>query len=203
MDVLGRFSDFKKITQENNFSREKAVEKYLADGGVLKFEGHKLIYPDRARIQRQLDSVSKKRDYLNGLIKELEKRQSAHEYDSTFKVFGRVFDPLYWEHMYKMHSNDEYKNSFEKVQPPIERMKDVRWRGVVKMFVQSEDYRERLVEAKTGIIGKNSGTIRDSVEKTLDSNRKMMQSRLDKLKKEKKIFDERVKVLKALKTWAE
>lgn len=203
MDILGRFSDLKKITSITDLPRQKAIEEYLADGGVLKFEKDKLIYPDKERIKSQLDSAIQKRDYLNSVIRELKKRHNEFEYDSVAKKVTRVFDPLYWEHLSKMYRDEEYKVAFEKVEPPIGRIKDPKYRGIVKMFVKDDEYRKRMLEAKTSIIGENSGTVRESIEKNLESSRKMMSARLEKVRKERKIFDDKIKFLKVITKIAE
>ncbi|NYZ79954.1 hypothetical protein H0N95_01740 [Candidatus Micrarchaeota archaeon] len=183
-------------------SREKAIELYLSDGGIIKYDGYKIIYPDKQRLASQLDEVNKKYAYLNSIISELQRHVKSYEYDSTMKTAARVVDPVFWEHLYKMRTDDDYRVAFDKVQPPIERMRDERWKSVVRMFVQDKEYRDRLVEAKTSVISSNH-SMKDELEKNLESSKSLVKLRLQKLKKERVYFEEKITLLKAMHEYVE
>ena len=183
-------------------SREKAIELYLSDGGVIKYDGDRIVYPNKGRLLVQVEAAEKKYNYLNAIINELQAHAKGYEYDSTFKTIARVADPVFWEHQYKVRTDDDYRVAFDKVQPPIERMRDERWKNVVRMFVQDKEYRERLVEAKTSVIS-TSHSMKDELEKNLASSRSLVKSRLQKLKNERIYFEEKITLLKSMMEYVE
>ncbi|MEM0372277.1 MAG: hypothetical protein QXO69_00320 [archaeon] len=200
MDFSFRLPGFKIMTAA--ISREKAIELYLADGGVIKYEGDRIVYPDKKRLMSQLESAEKKYSYLSSVISELEKHSKNYNYDSALKTISRAFDPVYWEHQYRKRTDEDYRTAFEKVQPPIERMHEERWKNVVRMFVQDKEYRDRLVEAKTSVIS-TSPSMKDEVAKNLAVTRELINARLKKLRKERSYFEEKITLLRAMMEYVE
>ena len=115
---------------------------------------------------------------------------------------GKFVDPLYWQHHVKMATDSDYRKSYDTVKPPIGKLKNRKHRSVAKMFITNEEYRKNLYEARTSQIGKDRDTMSESIEKTLQSNRELMDRRIKKIKKERDFFDSKVKALKALREFS-
>lgn len=205
--ILGRFSEYLNVKSKDSDlpEREEAIENYLSQGGLLKVDDSgggepKLIYPGKDRIRKQLESTKKKEKYLQGEVLKLQrkKRKKARKTSSLKKVF----DPLYWEHFYKMRTNEGYKKAYEEVQPPIEKANDSDWRSMIKMFVKEPEYRERLIEAARSEISKGKGTIREEMQKREHFSEEVIDKRVKKLKDKLDKYRKKRRSLKVLLKWA-
>lgn len=205
--ILGRFSEYLNVKPGDSDlpEREEAIETYLEQGGVLKVDDSddgepSLIYPGKDRIKKQLKSTKRREKYLQGEILKLQrkKRKRARETSSL----KRVFDPLYWQHKYKMRTNDDYKKAYEEVQPPVEKANDSDWRKMIKMFVKEPEYRERLIEASRSEISKGKGTIREEMQKREQFSEDVIDKRVKKLKNKLEKYRKKKKSLKVLLKWA-
>lgn len=209
--ILGRFSDFIKALPSGwgagYPTREEAVKIYLSTGGLLKVDSSnkdnpRLVYPGKARIHTQLDDLKHKLSYMNSQVAFWDREYGqlgAGYFDGVFKVA----DPLYWEHTFKFRFDANYRKAFDTVEMPISLIKDKKWRKTIRMFVHSPEYRERLVEARTSEIGKMRDSIKVAVQKSKDFKRDVVKERLDKMKKERDMYDRKEKALRVLLSWAE
>ena len=184
--------------KEEEFSKlesrmKKAVDDYVKMGGVVKLKDGKIIYPEKKRIESQIEQVKKRLESLKQQKAELIKKKREYTYNSLILEATRFADPLYWNHLFKMLTDKNYKEVFETVKPPVERIKDAKWRSMIRMFVKSDEYRQRLFEAKTSKIGKSRETIRDSVEKNFKDAQDLISHRLKKIEREKKDLEAREK----------
>ena len=209
MRIIGTFLDYKKHVpkewREANSHFDNAIETYLDMGGVLKVDDGlipKLVYPSRARLNYQLDDTKRKKGYVDTQIRNLERKKRSYLANNFFTSVSRFVDPLYWEHTYRLNTDKDYKKSVNIVQPPVDLLRDVKWRKTVKMFVKSPDYRERLKEARTSIIGKKRRSINETAHHSLDENRKTIDNRLNGLREDREKFYKRINSLTTLMGWA-
>lgn len=215
VDILDKFSEFKKALPNMNLnsrdstdSLEEAVKTYVKLGGIVKIdnidsETPKLIYPGKKRIETQIELAEKHLDYLNSQIQGFKKRQRHLSYDSFFSGALRFTDLLFWEHILKQSIDADYRKTVKIVEPPIERMKDPKWRKMVKMFVKSKEYRDRLLEARTSPLGKKRATVKRFIQENLEYSRNLMDRRIKKISKEKEKFEKKLKTFYALQKWTE
>jgi hypothetical protein len=209
MPILGRFSDFIKSapsTGSGGKNRDEAIQAYLSTGGILKFDrgvdgASRILYPDRQRIMHQLEGLGKKKDYILSQVSLWENSYKRHNENSTAKIFQRVSDPLYWEHLVRMGVDADYRNAVRVIDPPVKMMRDKKWRKQMTLFVRNGDYRDRLLEARTSALGRHRDSMRHSAEKAQGFEREVIENRLNKLKKELENYEEKEGALRGLLEW--
>ena len=182
-------------------TREEASTIYLRHGGVLKIEEDRLLYPDKKRVDQQLLLAEKKLSYLEPLISELEKRKSNLSTYNILNAVKRGSDSLFWKHYYRKIINEEYRKASGIVVPPIHRINEEKYRKIMKQFLENENYRKNMYEAKTSII--NEGTLSESIEKNINESRKLVDLRLNKLRKEKAVAFEKKRALMVFLDWVD
>ena len=182
-------------------TREEASTIYLRHGGVLKIEEDRLLYPDKKRVDQQLLLAEKKLSYLEPLISELEKRKSNLSTYNILNAVKRGSDSLCWKHYYRKIIKEEYRKSSGIVVPPIHRINEEKYRKIMKQFLENENYRKNMYEAKTSII--NEGTLSESIEKNINESRKLVDLRLNKLRKEKAVAFEKKRALMVFLDWVD
>ncbi len=179
-------------------SLEEVIKEYSSIGGVVRVSDGKIVYPTKERLVSQLETVEKKLSELRSQLRELKKKQKEYSYDSVLSKLSRGINPLYWKHLISLFTDEEYRSAFEKIRPPVERFNDPRWGSMVKMFIISKEYRERLLEAKESPIGKNRPTIKENVMKSLEYGWELINQRIAKVEKEMNELEKKRKVLKKL-----
>jgi hypothetical protein len=210
MAVLGRFSDFIKSIPSGwgagYPTREEAVKIYLSTGGLLKMDHSsakepRILYPDARRINAQLRDIEHKKEYYAEQLRFWERTDRSLNSGSIVSGMQAIADPLYWEHLVKFAVSQDYKKAFKTVQPPIDKMRDRKWRRMMRMFLRSPEYRERLVEARTSILGRKRGPIRKTAEKADTFKKEVVAERIAKLRKERDTLVRKGKALKVLLEW--
>jgi len=183
------------------FTREKAIEVYLKHGGVLKIKEDKLIYPDKLRIEHQLSLIEKKINYLTPRITELKKKKRELSLFNIANLFKTTSDSLFWKHHLRKLLDEAYRKVSKTVAPPVNRLNEERYRRIVEQFFENDEYRKSLFEAKTSII--NDSTLAESIEKSIKESKKLLELRLNKLKREREVAFEKKKALETFLNWAD
>lgn len=207
--TVGTFPEFKKLLpkddQDSYPNRQKAIDVYLAMGGVTKFEKTdafpRLVYPTPQRLDTQIHEAERK---IKGLDKQIDAWHKRHKHLKTNKatdVAKRAADPLYWEHRAKLVADPAYRKTYELVRPPMHLLHREKWRKRLRMFIRSKEYRLRLHEARISKIGKKRAPMTEEVEARLDFNRKMASNELKKLEDKRKTIHEKLSAMKTLQTW--
>ncbi len=181
------------------FTKEKAIKVYTKLGGIVKQEQGKLIYPDKIRIKQQLEAIEKKLSYLNPSIAALEEKQKQLSLINISNFFKVASDSLFWKHYLRELLDEDYRKTSKIVSPPIRRINDEKYRKIMKQFLENDEYRKSLLEAKTSII--NESTLSESIEKSIRESKKLIKIRIDKLKKEKREAIEKKKALETFLNW--
>jgi hypothetical protein len=202
MALIDKFSNFIKSSGASpRMSREEAGKAHLDNGGILKTDGDRLIFPDKNRIISQLEETAMRKDNLTAQLR-FWQRQYRPLAGNVLEYAYTATDPLFWEHMFKMSTERKYKDSFKKVDLPIKYMREEKYRKVIKAFVRDEQYRKNLVSAKTSIVGKSGDSIKSAAEKGKEFKRKIIEEKIKKIKHERDYFLEREAVLLALLDWS-
>jgi hypothetical protein len=197
MALIDRFSGFIKTPR---FSKEEASKLYCEQGGIIRTEGDRLIFPGQDRLIDQLAELNLR---IGGLTTQIRfwHRQSRGLAPKNFVDRALVAtDPLFWQHLLKMGTEKDYRLSFETVELPIKYMREEKYRKIVHAFVNDKTYRKRLVKAKTSVISK--GSIKEDAEKGKELKRKITDSKLGKLREERDKLLEKGAVLEALLEWS-
>ncbi len=210
VQTIGSFNDFKKLVPkeltESYPSRQKAIEVYLATGGVTKFEKTDgfpvLIYPTPARLESQIKESEKKVANIDKQVRAWHKRHKHLKTNKVTDVAKRAADPIYWEHKTKLVADPAYRATYELVKPPMHLLHREKWRKRLKMFVRSKEYRLRLHEARVSTIGKKRAPMTEEVETRMEFNRQMAKNELAKLDEKRKVFKKKLDAMKAMLVWS-
>ncbi|MFH1225199.1 MAG: hypothetical protein V1676_05345 [Candidatus Diapherotrites archaeon] len=143
---------FPEAVADPNDARAAALKTYFAHGGVVNVlkekEGAwpKLLYPDAARLNRQLKEINTLKDRFQSKRGEWRRQLAkAKTYELRHKI-TRFSNPLYWKHVAKTMSDADYKADAESVKLPVHLVDDPRWKPMVRMFIDDIEYRKQLVE---------------------------------------------------------
>ncbi len=199
MIVIGSKREYERVFKNASLDQETldAIEAYVSNGGVIKLESVnplKIVYPSKARLKQQLEEARNRKKKLDSEIRSLSRKKEGN----AAKKVKVLLDPVYWKHRIKLVSDSEYRKAYETVEMPIEAASDAKHRRMVEMFVNNPEYRERLVEARTSLIGRSRGSIRETVEKNSRFRNDVIVTRISKLKKERAQAEQQEKVLSRL-----
>ncbi len=202
--ILGRFSEYLnlKLGSSNSKDIEEAIEIYLNQGGILKIDREgsgkpDLIYPGKKRIKKQINQAKKKEEYLREELTKLRRKKREKDRDKLNPV-KKSLNPLYWRHLYKKRTDDDYKEAYKEIQPPMEKVNDSEWKDMLKMFVNEPEYRERLLEASNSQIAEGRGTIQEQVMEREQFSKDLVDKRMKKLRKKLNKYRKKRKALKKL-----
>lgn len=108
--ILGRFSEYLSIGEKGEdegkdpevlSEREEAIRLYMEQGGIIKIEGSgkrsRLVYPGEDRINKQIESLKYKEEYLRRELSNL-KRKQRELVSRAIGSVKKVFNPVYWQH---------------------------------------------------------------------------------------------------------
>ncbi len=201
MIVIGNLKAYEKVFQGTDVDSAvlEAIREYVSSGGVIKLESvtpMKIAYPSRNRLKAQLDEVRAKKRKITEEMRNLRRKQEKGK--KALRKIKVIADPLYWKHRIKLLADPGYRKAYETVEMPVAAMTDPKHRKMVEMFVTNPEYRERLVEARTSVIGRSRGSIRESVEKSDKFKEEVISERLGKLEKELEKYERREKALNTL-----
>lgn len=190
-----------KLSESLTKKRKKALKDYLSSGGVIKLSGTQIIYPTTKKLKKKRKKNREERKALEEKKKKLDEKKKDFKKRKILDTVKKATDPLYWEHHMKMLSNDEYKEKHDKVNPPMHMMHKPKWRKRLKMFVKSEEYRERLHEAKTSEIGEKLTGMNQHIQETQDFNLEMIERKEKKVDKKLEEINKQENATKTLLKW--
>jgi hypothetical protein len=199
MAIIDKFSEFINASRPR-LSLEEACRLYEKSGGILKLKDGRLLFPDQERLITQLSEATLRKDNLTSQLRFWQRQHRALVSGNLLDEMAKVTDPLFWEHLVKFSIERDYRTSFEKVDLPMKYMNDDRYRSIIRAFIRDEDYRKRLVKAKTGLL--KGATIKESAEKNRDFKRRIIEDKLERLRKEKEELSDRIRVLETLLEWS-
>jgi hypothetical protein len=208
--TIGDFDDFRKALpkemRDANQHRQEAVKKYLLFGGIIKIEETgrfpTLVYPDEARLKQQMEEARKKLEDLNKQVSDWDKRFAEYDTSKLTDMVGKFAEPLYWEHAAKLVADPTYREVYDKVSPPMHLIHRGKWKKRLRMFVKSKEYRLRLHEARTSVIGRKREPMTKEVENRLEFNRQLVRQARERLLAKRKELEERLAAMRALEGWA-
>jgi hypothetical protein len=199
MAIIDRLPDFIKTSR---MPREEASRVYCSSGGILKTDGGRLIFPGSERLVNQLSDAMVRKNSLTEQIRFWHRHHRSLSSRNVLEDALLLSDPLFWEHLLKLGTEQGYRESLERVDLPLKYMRDEKYRKIIKAFLHDKEYRKRLVKAKTSIIGQASDGLNKSAGKNKDFKRKIVKDKLDRLKEERETVWRKIRVLEALLEWS-
>lgn len=151
-NVISSFEAFsKKFEVEGNEERIIALKKYFKRGGVISAVKSqkpwpKVVYPSPIRLDAQINELKDRREHFVKKNREWKaKLNEARTYHTRHHIL-KLKEPLYWKHMQKILMDKEYRQDSEVVGLPVHLAADARYRPMIKMFLEDDEYRKNLVE---------------------------------------------------------
>lgn len=142
------------LVKNQNKTRKSALKHYFSRGGIIRVELDSqkgkdwpvLVYPTKIRLRALIrEKNSLKANYLKKKKDWEKKLREAEFYDITHSL-KKFSSPLYWKHLAKIMSDSDYRNDAEKVKLPLHLVSDSRWKPMIRMFIEDEEYRKQLTE---------------------------------------------------------
>ena len=208
-------SSFKAFTESFKVPDEKggradALKKYFARGGVVSAVKKsnnvwpKLIYPSPLRVKSQLKELQDLKDYFAKKRSEWDKRlKDAKSYHSRQHVL-KFSEPLYWKHVAKTLTDSDYRSDFEKVKLPVHLVADLKWKPMVRMFVEDLDYRKNLTETvqESIVYKKGRSKIAKYADDLMQLRGEISTSKIGELDKKIAKLSDEISALKVIEKWA-
>ncbi|MBI1973323.1 hypothetical protein HYS54_00775 [Candidatus Micrarchaeota archaeon] len=202
MRVIGTISKLKRSAKGKLSQRVlDAFKVYLETGGVVKLQESpfEIVYPTRQRLDYLIDENGRKMAYLDSETGKWQKH--IGEVSATRQGFGRFFDPVYLRHVINSAVDPSYREAVRVVNPPVHLIGDARYRRMMRMFVSSSDYRDRLKEARTSMLGRKRDSVTETAEKIVAFKKKTMNARVSRIRGERAIFEKRAQSLSVIRDY--
>ena len=185
---------FPQLKKDKEGPKAKAIQTYFDNKGLLKVlssskEDFTITYPDRKKIKSmRLENASRK-EKLAVELKNWKKRHSEAKNEELVLNVKKLGSKKYWEHLAKMASDADYRKDFEKANMETTFAAHPQWNKMFDMFVDSPDYRKRLVEtvgssivyAKDKTLGKSTKNLREFMLKTSESKIRNLEQKIGAL----------------------
>jgi hypothetical protein len=198
--TIGSFEEFQKLFPQTSTDRQEAVKTYL-EMGIITVKQGKISYPNPQRLEKQIRDREEKLRQIYSQLKAWDARQKNLKTDKATDSLGLWFNPVYWQHQLKLATNQEYKEVYELVEPPMHLLNRNKWDKRLAMFVKSKEYRDRLKEARLSKIGKKREKMTKEVEGRLDFNRQMASTNRKKLEEKKDRYEREIDAMRTLMAW--
>ncbi len=208
--VIASLKDFDKSFPKSPKTgpRREALIKYFAMNGVVKAndagkEWPKLSYPNIDVLNSKIrESKERKKIYESKLSEWKKKHHSAANYHQSNQL-KKFAEPLYWKHLAKTISDEDYRKDASTVKLPVHLVSDKKWQPMVKMFVNDAEYRKQLAETvSTSIVYKKSKKVAKFADDLQDFRKTAAGKQVIEL--EEKISDAKSleSALKEMQKWA-
>ena len=193
---------------EKDVEKKAALETYFRIGGIVSAVRERgtvrINYPDYLRLKKQLEDIERQIKFLEEKKKFWEKKKfDAKVYDIKNKAL-MFFSPTFWKHLQKYFTDSEYKRAAETVKLPVEMVSEPKYKAMIEMFVNNEEYRKQLVETVNESIvyksdkrvAKYAHTLQKFRLDTAEQNLNNINKKIEHLKEAKKAIKVIMKWLK-------
>jgi hypothetical protein len=195
-----------KLLQKSLAIKEKDIEafKYLFENNFfVKAENGKMVYPSKRKIDESILSFKAKRKKL---LKEQLKWMKMLFLAKNAKLmneFKKFFTVLYWKHLSKYLTNQEYKEAFQSVNMPLHLISSKKHRKMIEAFIKNKDYREKLVmTVNHGLVYRKDKKLGKHFDKVQEHRFDTAKRHLDNLEKQLKHIDRTIKALAVVRNYS-
>jgi hypothetical protein len=145
---------FPQLAEKAKDSRRwQMLERYFSRGGVVSIgslpngnEWPEIIYPTRLKLGKDIVQLETQKKELEKKIGEWKNTKSQAQWKDVSNEVKKFTDPLYWKHMQKYFTNQDYRKDADTVKLPVKLVSEKRWKPMIEMFVKDLDYRKQLAE---------------------------------------------------------
>ena len=148
--TIPNFEQFRRKIRARDKELEKALKDYFTSGGIIRIradssrEWPMLIYPSKKRLQFLIDKNRKQIARLAKQKNAWQKRLQDAKHYHIVHFFKKYAEPIYWKHVVKFIVDSDYRHDAARVKLPAHLASDERWKPMIKMFVESPEYRKQL-----------------------------------------------------------
>lgn len=189
--------------------RSEALKIYFGRGGVISaLKGNKqwpkLIYPSPPRVEAQIKELEALKSQYDRKQKEWKaKLSSAKTYHQRHQVL-KFSEPLYWQHTAKALTDKGYKEDASKVGLPVHLSADPKWKPMINMFVNDQEYRRNLVDTvQNSIVYRKDKRVAKYADVLQALRSEISEGKLEELEEKLKQINSEISALKIIKKWAQ
>ena len=196
------------LSLENKDQRAEALKHYFSKGGVVSISPTgddswpMLTYPTKLRLKKQISDLQElKSQYSKKQAKWKQKFFEARTYDLTHNI-KKIGKTLYWKHLLKYTTNKDYRKDADTVKLPAHLVADPKWKPMVNMFVNSDDYRKQLTDTvQNSIVYKNDRKVARYAQDLKDFRMEESNKKIEELQKKLETLEKDVATLTELLKW--
>ncbi len=208
--VIASIKDFDKAFPKcpRDGPRRTALMRYFSINGVVKpiatdKEWPKLIYPDTRVLDIKVKEIKEKRKNYNEKLSEWKKQHSSASMYHQVNQVKKFGDPIYWKHLAKTLSDEDYRKDAASVKLPAHLVADKKWKPMVKMFVNDIEYRKQLAETvNTSIVYKKNKKVAKFADELQDFRMDAASRQMKDLEEKIDTLNKNEEALKEMQKWA-
>jgi len=207
--TISDFKQFRRRVRARDKELEDALKEYFSNGGIIRVklesstEWPELIYPSKKRLQFL---IAKNREQIARFVKQRDawnKRLQDAKHYYVLHFFKKYAEPVYWKHLLKFIADSDYRRDAVKVKLPAHLASDERWKPMIKMFVESPDYRKQLcLTFEESPIYKKNKKLAKYSDQLLEFRKQESTRKIKELDAKIASLTEEIATLKKLLRWA-
>lgn len=208
-ETFSSFKSFRQKVKAKNETLEQALKEYFALGGIIRVQIEsskqwpKLVYPSNSRLeylikekQAQIENLKKQRASWSKRL------QNANLY-YLMHFFKKYSKPLYWKHIAKSLTDKDYRLDAQKVKIPVHLVADKRWEPMIRMFVESPEYRKQLcLTFEESPIYKKNKKLAKYSDQLLEFRKQESKRMIEEIDSKIAALEKEISVLRKLQRWA-
>ncbi len=195
------FEEIRRLSQKE----KDAIDHYLKHGGLIKIANKSVLeitYPSKDILKKELSRLIPELNSTEDKIKQWEKIHNDAENFTKVNKVKKFFVSTFWKHKLKEITDKEYKENFAKIRLPIDFVVDKDLNKVINTFIESKDYRSRLIDAVDNSIVYKNRSLGEKVVKKATLQKEISKTKLDVLYSRKDKLGLEITLNKILQKWS-
>ncbi len=195
------FEEMRRLSQKE----KEAIDYYLKHGGLIKIANKSVLeitYPSKDIIKKELSKLIPELNSTEDKIKLWEKIHNDAENFAKVNKVKKFFVSTYWKHKLKEVTDKDYKEDYAKIKLPIDFVVDKDLNNVINTFIESKDYRSRLIDAVDNSIVYKNRSLGEKVVKKAELQKEISKTKLDVLYFRKSKLEQEICLQKVLQKWS-
>jgi vacuolar-type H+-ATPase subunit I/STV1 len=113
-------------------------------------------------------------------------------------------EPVYWQHLLKKTTDQEYRNSVKRVNLPVDLVADKKYKPMIETFLKDEEYRRHLIEAfENSVVYKKDKRLAKHASNLQQFRQEISDSKIKELEKKIESIQKNISCLQEIMKWAE
>lgn len=195
------FEEIRRLSQKE----KGAIDHYLKHGGLIKIANKSVLeitYPSKDIIKKELSRLIPELNSTEDKINQWEKLHNDAENFAKRNKIKKLLVPTFWKHKLKEITDKNYKEDYAKIKLPIDFVVDKDLNKVINTFIESKDYRSRLIDAVDNSIVYKNRSLGEKVVKKAELQKEISKTKLDVLYNRKDKLEQEICLQKVLQKWS-